>query len=111
MPEDVTLQPAVGALDRAEAALERLHRTCCEPGRSPRMKALGATIALARAAMEREDSADPDDVIGHLESAGAQIGFLQVGCCAPNRMPLYASMLEDLMTAQLTVNKAAGRGH
>ncbi len=46
-----------------------------------------------------------------LEDAGAQVGRLQVGCCAPNRIPLYARVLEGLTTAQLAVNQALGEGH
>lgn len=52
-----------------------------------------------------------DDVIALLESAGAQIGALQVGCCAANRLPLYAEMLEQLTTMQIEVNRSIGRGH
>lgn len=107
------LRPAFAALDDAEAALERLHKTCCEPGRSPRMAELEATLTRARVAIASRRPVEErvEEAIAILEDAGSQIGSLQVSCCAPNRMPLYASMLEDLMTAQLTVNKAAGRGH
>lgn len=107
-----SLEAAYSALDEAEVALERLHKTCCEPGRSPRMVELEETLRDARAALGGVD--DPESVgpvIETLEDAGAQIGWLQVGCCAPNRVPLYASMLENLMTAQLTINKAVGLGH
>ncbi len=105
-----TINDALEVLDDAEVALERLHKTCCVPGRSPRMEALGQTITDARTAIET-DSSDVDGIVELIESAGAQIGFLQVGCCAPSRMPLYASMLDDLTTAQLTVKKVAGQGH
>ena len=28
------------------------------------------------------------------------VGALQVGCCAPNRLPLYATLLEQLNVVQ-----------
>jgi hypothetical protein len=107
------LAGAYRALDDCEEKLRRLDATCCEPGRSPRMKALGETLAAARSRLDAmpDDNEAVDEVVATLEDAGAQIGWLQVGCCAPNRLPLYAGMLEGLMTAQLTVNRAAGRGH
>jgi hypothetical protein len=46
-----------------------------------------------------------------LENAGAQIGHLQVGCCALDRMPLYAEMLVELTKAQRAVTKTQGLGH
>ena len=36
-----------------------------------------------------------------LEDAGAQVGRLQVGCCALARLPLYAELLEALTRARL----------
>jgi len=37
------------------------------------------------------------------------IGRLQVGCCAPPRMPLYAEALSYLNTIQLEVDRELGR--
>jgi hypothetical protein len=50
-------------------------------------------------------------LLGNLEETGAQIGRLQIGCCAPARLPLYAQMLEDLTTIQRELNRAIGEGH
>jgi hypothetical protein len=110
---DDPLAPAFTALDDANATLERLHAMCCEPGRSPRMERLGATLATARAAVDRSagESAAIDGAIEALQDAGSQLGWLQIGCCAPKRLPLYASMLEDLTTVQLTLNAVRGAAH
>lgn len=76
------------------------------------MEALADTLADARvrlSALDGDDSADA--LIEALESAGEQVGHLQVGCCAPARMPLYAVTLESLMKAQRAINKSMSRGH
>jgi len=31
------------------------------------------------------------------------VGALQVGCCAPNRLPLYTRMLDELAKAPLAL--------
>ncbi len=54
---------------------------------------------------------DREVVVGLLEETGARIGALQVGCCAPPRMPVYARLLDALTEIQLAVNAAAGSGH
>ncbi len=103
---------AYAALDDCEAALTRLDELCCEPGRSPRMAAVAKTLATARAGMA-SGTAGTDAaglVVAALEDAGGQVGRLQVGCCAPPRMPLYARLLDGLTRAQLAVT-AAGRDH
>ncbi len=110
---DDLLSTALAALDDCDAALAKLDRTCCLPERSPRVAALAEAL---RAVRERLDLvvADPETAevtIAGLEDAGAQIGRLQVTCCAARRMPLYDRMLEGLNTVQRTVNKAAGTGH
>jgi hypothetical protein len=113
VPDTEHLAAAFTALDNCDAALEQLEARCCEPGRSPRMRALGETLAAARrniAGMAgREDAAAV--ALIELEDAGAQVGRLQVGCCAPSRLPLYVDMLEGLTKAQLSVNAELGRGH
>ncbi|MDF1596022.1 MAG: hypothetical protein P1T08_07995 [Acidimicrobiia bacterium] len=113
MSNHAALGPAFDALDNCEAALRKLDAACCEPGRSPRMKALAHTLTEARAGLHRtdDDPAAADVALVHLEDAGAQVGRLQVGCCTPDRLPLYAGLLEGLATAQLTLNRVRGQGH
>ena len=107
------LRAADLALDDCAVALEQLEARCCDPGRSPRMAAPGETLAAARRHLG--DLATGDDAsrsaLAGLEDAGAQVGRLQVGCCAPNRLPLYADLLEGLTRAQLAINASLGRGH
>lgn len=107
------LEPAIAALDDAVAALDRLERTCCVPSRSPRMEALGDTIAEIRASLDRFASAPEAGAraASLLEEAGGQVGSLQIGCCAPDRLPLYARMLEDLTTVRLALDAARGLAH
>lgn len=55
--------------------------------------------------------APTDAVPGHaalsaLEQAGAMIGALQVGCCAPDRLPLYTRMLDQLTEIQIGINRS-----
>jgi hypothetical protein len=104
---------AFDALASASSALEKLDAGCCEPGRSPRMKALSETLGSVRFGVERSQTAHSamDATIEALEDAGAQIGHLQIGCCAPSRLPLYAQILENLTTVQLVLNRARGAGH
>lgn len=68
----------------------------------------GARVGLSTFAAEPEAA---DAVLEQLEDAGGQVGRLQVGCCAPARLPLYNRLLEGLTKAQLAVNDALGRGH
>jgi len=77
------------------------------------MKRLVGTLPDARKGISAigDDPRDAGAAILHLEDAGAQVGRLQVGCCAPNRLPLYAELLEELTTAQLEVNRSIGQGH
>ena len=63
-----------------------------------------ARIKLRAATIDQESGAAA--AIETLEEAGAQVGHLQVTCCAPSRMPLYAEILENLTVAQRTVKKA-----
>lgn len=113
MSEIDPLAIAGAALDDCRAALEKLDALCCEPGRSPRIAALASTVAQARSGLMTLDGsvAVADLVLGYLEDAGGQTGVLQVGCCAPNRLPLYARVLENLTTAQRSINVSVGRGH
>ena len=115
MTEPNELEIANQALDDCEAALADLEARCCRPERSPRMEALGETIAAVRRGLDGVAGGDHHDAvtdtITHIEDAGSQIGWLQVGCCAPNRLPLYHTLLEGLTTTQRSVKKAAGAGH
>lgn len=107
-PKSVT-----AALDECDAALVKLDKTCCDPGRSPQMAALAATLTSARSLIEGT-AADPTLVgraVAELEEAGAQVGRLQVGCCAPSRMPLYVTILGGLTESQLRLNASLGLGH
>ncbi len=101
------------ALTDAATALEALQARCCDPGRSPQMEAIEEALGDVRrnleSAMRREEPADR--LLTRLEEVGAQIGSLQIGCCAPNRLPLYAEMLEKLTHIQLAVNRSLDRGH
>jgi len=107
------LAVAFAALDSCESALVKLEKLCCEPLRSPSMRALARTLSDARAGLGRV--AVKEEAVGstlsHLEEAGAQIGRLQVGCCAPSRLPLYTTFLEGLTTAQIVISQSRGLDH
>ncbi len=108
-----SLDPVFALLDDCDEAVVELESRCCEPGRSPRMVALADTLAAARSRLAemREDPAAAPAVIATLENAGSQIGWLQIGCCAPSRLPLYERLLKNLMSVQREVTKHAGGGH
>jgi hypothetical protein len=110
---EADLAPAFAALDDCDVAVAKLDAGCCEPGRSPRMKALAGTLGEARTALGRVGSTQgaEDQALALMEDVGGQVGSLQVGCCTPKRLPLYARILENLTTAQITLAKALGRGH
>jgi len=106
------LGPARSALKDCGVALAKLDETCCIPVRSPCMRELGDTLRGAAATLDgAADASTTGIVLTTLEDAGAQVGRLQVGCCAPDRIPLFARILEGLTTAQLAVNKALGQAH
>lgn len=107
------LKPAYEALDGCDAALSELESLCCRPERGPRMKALAETLAKTRAGLDTasEDHNGTDETLAHIEDAGSQIGWLQVGCCAPKRLPLYHTLLEGLTVTQRTLKRATKSGH
>ncbi|MEA1903579.1 MAG: hypothetical protein U9N56_08650 [Actinomycetota bacterium] len=108
----ITLDPAFEALDKCDKALQKLSDSCCEPGRSPRMAGLAETLNRGRERLRvADDASDPGQIIAEFEDAGAQIGHLQITCCALNRMPLYADMLGELTKAQRAVTKTYQLGH
>jgi hypothetical protein len=92
--------PITNALDVAMSAVDELDRRCCEPGRSPRLLALAAKLTEVRSITAAADERSSDEMLALLEEAGAMVGALQVGCCAPNRLPLYATVLEQLNILQ-----------
>ncbi|HSM02024.1 MAG TPA: hypothetical protein VK960_06255 [Acidimicrobiia bacterium] len=105
-------EPAREALDDFAEALAKLDAGCCDPGRSPRMRALADSLEASRRAIASvHDPASAETAIQGLEDMGAQIGRLQVGCCTEKRLPLYARMLEDLTDAQLAISRDAGTAH
>ena len=101
------------ALADCDAVVDRLHKMCCEPDRSPRMFEIKETIASIRVDLDTssDDAEAIDRALSSLQDVGSQIGWLQVGCCATARMPLYADALNHLSTAQLTINESVGRAH
>ena len=107
------LDEARDALDDFEEALAKLDAGCCDPGRSPRMRALADSLTASRRALENvtPEGETADGVTAILENMGARIGQLQVGCCTEKRMPLYARMLADLTTTQIAVARATGTNH
>ena len=113
MPNAAQPNAVVMALDDANEALRQLDSICCEPGRSPRMTALAQTLDVVRRNVGDAGSNPQaaEIALDGLEDAGAQIGRLQIGCCAPDRLPLYAKMLQRLTEAQLDINRSLGRGH
>jgi hypothetical protein len=92
--------PVRNALDVALSAVDELDRRCCEPGRSPRLAALAVKLREMRSLALSADEHSPGESLALLEEAGAMVGAVQVGCCAPNRLPLYATVLEQLNILQ-----------
>ena len=108
----VDMSRAHEALQDARQALDELEAGCCVPGRSPRMARLRATIDEAATHLDTAiDEEEGSGFIASLEDAGGQIGTLQVTCCAPSRLPLYARMLDDLTMAQRTVTSRLDLEH
>lgn len=96
------------ALDQADETVRLLHDGCCDEVRATRIDAVAATLEAARSRMDRiHDDEDGDsNVIAVLEDAGAQLGGLQIGCCALGRSQLYAEALESLAKAQLGISRS-----
>ena len=101
------------ALDRCDAAMDKLDRLSCEPGRSPRMAEIRSILTEAReqAAQRGDDPVLVGQLLETLERAGGLIGALQVGCCTAARLPLYGAVLDGLTTAQISISRSAGLGH
>jgi hypothetical protein len=111
LPGMTDLSRARTALRDAHEALDVLEAGCCVPTRSPRMADLRETLNRAEAELEAAQHETGPAVIATLEHAGAQIGSLQVACCAPARLPLYTRILADLTTAQRTVTAGFDLDH
>ena len=109
---DTEIAQALSQLDACERLVDRLHKLCCEPDRSPRMLAILADLETARQRLDAFDGSDSATaVIGILEGIGAQVGHLQVACCTAARMPLYADTLSGLAATQIHVSRSVGQGH
>ncbi len=107
----ISILSVADALDDCDAALIQLSKACCDPGRSPQIIELAETLDEARRRLDAIPS-DPGLVkqaIADLESAGAQVGRLQVGRGAPNRMPLYVTILAALTEAHTSQRFARDR--
>lgn len=108
---DAALADARSAIAQCETVVGRLHKMCCDPERSPRMAAIEEALIEVRRDLDAADDGSLDRALRCAEEVGAAIGRLQVGCCAPLRMPLYAEALTHLNTIQLGVLKELGRAH
>ena len=104
---------AFRALADAEVALRDLKEGCCEPDRVPCIAELEGTLTEIHRSLGRikADPAVAEVIVTALGDVGAQLGRLQVTCCTPKRMPLYARLLEDLTKVQLGVAATTGGGH
>ena len=98
----------LAALDLADEAVRELGEGCCQPSRSPRMEQLAATIDRARSRLAglTDDPVEARAIVDVLSDAGGQLGNLQVECCAPARMSLYASTLGELSEVQRLLTRA-----
>ena len=93
-------------------ATKRLHLMCCEAERSPRF----ASIRERLDAIQSDLSTSPDDEIIErsleaIQEIGAEIGRLQVACCAKARMPLYDTVLRSFNDIHTELNRIRGTGH
>ena len=113
MSVDASVNDATESLEGCTAVPARLDAMCCEAGRSPRPAALADTLTEAQSevAAADEGGAPADAVLEQPEVTGGQVGRLQVGCCAPGRLPLRADLLKGLTKAQLARNAAVEQGH
>ena len=110
MTDQPDFSEAHARLDECERTVEKLHKMCCEPGRSPRMQQILTGIGEARTRLDRP-TGDSREVIELLEGIGAQIGHLQVACCTDARMPHYNTALNSLVATQISIAAATGTGH
>ena len=111
--DEAPISAAHVKLNECDALVTRLSKMCCEPDRSPRLAAVTLEIDRARNTLNTitDDPSRVADLILRLESIGATIGELQVGCCAPARMPLYADTMVRLTEVQLLAKESVGIAH
>ncbi len=100
-------------LDECDEIMVELEEKCCVPRRSPQMARLKETLSETRQLVDSVigDESDAEVTVQVIEGAGAQIGRLQVTCCAPSRMPLYDELLHNLMKVQRRVKQRAKLEH
>lgn len=98
-------------LDAADRTLAKLARACCDPGRSPQMERLAATLDEARRGLHESAADGGAALFAALTDAGAQIGVLQVMCCTETRLPLYHRLLDQLTAVQLAVAATSDPRH
>lgn len=103
----------VNPFDGIELTFVKLQKLCCDETRSPAMTDLGTALDDARDAFEsaQGESAKVDEAIATMSEAASQLAILQVACCAPVRMPLYETILRDLNSAQIALNRSIDKGH
>jgi len=113
MPSDSPLEAATEALDACDTALVKLEKTCCMPERSPRMEKLANSFTQIRAALEEALTSDEGaaTTVTIMEGVGAEVGHLQVTCCAPSRARHYATILAGLTDTQRALASARGQAH
>jgi len=106
------ISDALAKLDECDRLIDRLNKMCCAPDRSPRLAAVRDELALVRSAVDAVGTPEDATVVySGVDRIGATIGELQVGCCAPARMPLYAETLENLTGVQLDVKRHFKQDH
>ena len=110
MTDQPDFTDAQARLDECERTVERLHKICCEPDRSPRMQQILSDIDTARSELNQA-AVVGREVTKLLEDIGAQIGHLQVACCTDARMPHYKTALNSLAATQIAIATATGTGH
>lgn len=96
-----------------DSAMNALEDRCCSPARSPRMAELRLALESTRSLVTAysAEAVRPGEVVRSIETAGAQVGGLQVSCCAPDRMPLYDTIQHNLMEVQRRVKRHAKLAH
>lgn len=107
-PSENRFAPGLEALATAAETVRELHEGCCQPLRSPRMEQLTATITEIRVRLSelKDDPVEARAIVDVLVDAGGQLGTLQVECCAPGRMALYASTLTELSKVQRLLKRS-----
>jgi hypothetical protein len=75
---DSSLARALFAVAGCDATVERLHKLCCEPERSPDMMAIEDALEGARLDIGRMDPESLDPAVDSLGDVGARLGSLQV---------------------------------